>query len=56
MLQTVVTARHISVQGEYVKTMDSGRVMVRVGQTYYVGQPVEAVEPAPDASRITGGA
>jgi len=41
MLKTIVTARHISVQGEFVKRMVDGRVMVRVGQTYYVGKPVD---------------
>ncbi|MHA3914392.1 hypothetical protein [Halovulum sp. GXIMD14793] len=40
MLRTIQTASHISIQGEFVRKYADGRVMVRVGQSYYVGQPV----------------
>lgn len=40
MLQTIQTGTHISIQGEYVRRYEDGRVMVRVGQSYYVGKPI----------------
>lgn len=44
MLQTVVTAGHILVQGEFVKQLSDGQVMVRVGSTVHVGRPVRSVK------------
>ena len=44
MLQTIVTAGQISVQGAFVKQMHDGRIMVRVGEAYYVGKPVDRAE------------
>ena len=40
MFQTILTSSHISVQGEFVKQLDDGRVIVRVGDTYRVGAPI----------------
>ncbi|MHA3978124.1 hypothetical protein ACW9UR_10615 [Halovulum sp. GXIMD14794] len=43
MLQTIVTASHISVQGELVKKLADGRVMVRVGAMEFIGMPIRAL-------------
>lgn len=43
MLQTIMTASHISVQGEFVKRLADGRVMVRVGAMRFVGNPIRAM-------------
>lgn len=45
MLQTIQTGSHISIQGEFVRRYEDGRVMVRVGQSYYVGQPISQAMP-----------
>ncbi|WP_112321148.1 hypothetical protein [Oceanibium sediminis] len=45
MVQTIVTSSHISVQGEFVKRLSDGRIVVRVGDAKFVGHPVaRAVE------------
>lgn len=41
MLQTILTSSRISVQGEFVRAFNDGRVMIRVGQSLYVGNPVQ---------------
>lgn len=41
MLQTILTAGRISVQGEFVREFNDGRVMIRVGESLYVGNPVQ---------------
>ena len=43
MLQTIVTASHIFIQGELVKKLADGRVMVRVDGMKYIGKPVRAL-------------
>jgi hypothetical protein len=43
MLKTVMTSTCISVQGEFVRKFDDGRVMVRVGNSFHVGLPVQRV-------------
>jgi len=46
MLQTIITASHISVQGEFVKRLADGRVMVRVGRTKFIGNPIRSFYPS----------
>ncbi|MEM8658302.1 MAG: hypothetical protein AAGF22_09410 [Pseudomonadota bacterium] len=46
MLQTIVTSSYISVQGEFVKTMADGKIMIRVGRARYVGNPIGDVRPS----------
>ncbi|MEM9228172.1 MAG: hypothetical protein AAGB10_01055 [Pseudomonadota bacterium] len=43
MLQTIVTSSYISVQGEFVKMMADGQIMIRVGRERYVGNPISSV-------------
>lgn len=45
MLQTILTAGRISVQGEFVREFNDGRVMIRVGKSLYVGNPVKRTAP-----------
>ena len=40
MLTTVLLDKYISVQGIFVKALDNGRVIVRVGSRNFVGTPV----------------
>ena len=40
MLTTVLVGKYISVQGIFVKALDNGRVIVRVGSRNFVGTPV----------------
>ncbi len=44
MLQTIQTGTHISIQGEFVRRYEDGRIMVRVGQAYHVGHPISQGE------------
>lgn len=46
MLQTIQTGSHISIQGEFVRRYEDGRVMVRVGQSLYVGRPMSECNAA----------
>jgi hypothetical protein len=45
MVQTIQTATHISVQGEFVKKLTDGRVVVRVGDINYTGKPIKRRAP-----------
>lgn len=47
MVKTIETASHISVQGEFVRKLPDGRVVVRVGNTTFAGIPVG--QPGHDA-------
>lgn len=40
MLTTVMIGTCIAVQGEFVRLMENGRVLVRVGQKLVAGRPV----------------
>lgn len=40
MLTTVLLGKYISVQGIFVRALDSGRIVVRVGTRNFVGTPV----------------
>lgn len=40
MLRTITMGSCVSVQGIFVRTLDNGRVLVRVGQQEYAGRPV----------------
>jgi hypothetical protein len=40
MLKTIMIGRSISVQGFLEKTLPDGRLIVRVGQRLFTGQPV----------------
>ena len=42
MLKTIIIGSCVSVQGTFVKTLANGHMVVRVGQTAYVGRPVVA--------------
>lgn len=40
MLRTIILGSCVSVQGAYVRTLENGLVMVRVGSREYTGMPV----------------
>jgi hypothetical protein len=40
MLKTIITGSRVLVQGILVRTMENGKVAVRIGQRVYVGTPV----------------
>ncbi len=46
MLKTVTLGNYISVQGLWVRNLADGRMVVRVGQKEFVGQPVAKVASA----------
>ncbi|MEL6601150.1 MAG: hypothetical protein AAFR40_16665 [Pseudomonadota bacterium] len=40
MLKTIMLSGYIAVQGELVKVLNNGRMIVRVGKRMYEGVPV----------------
>ncbi|WP_281261548.1 hypothetical protein [Ascidiaceihabitans donghaensis] len=40
MLRTITMGSCVSVQGTFVRTLENGRVLVRVGQQVFAGRPV----------------
>jgi len=40
MLRTISLGRYMSVQGVFVKTLDNGSIVVRVGKRFFEGPPV----------------
>lgn len=40
MYQTIRVSSCVSVQGEFVECLSDGRVVIRVGESEYRGQPV----------------
>lgn len=40
MLRTITIGGYISVQGMFVRNLDNGKMVVRVGEKTYVGRPV----------------
>ena len=48
MLRTIQIGTCMSVQGLFVRQLDYGRLMIRVDQKVYVGNPVD--RPLPQAA------
>lgn len=46
MLTTVIIGTCVSIQGNFVKRLSCGRVMVRVGEQMFAGRPVSSVQTA----------
>ncbi len=44
MMQTIVTASHISVQGKVVRRLANGMVIIRVGTSEFIGRPIAAMK------------
>jgi hypothetical protein len=42
MVRTITVGSYISIQGMYVRDLDDGRMVVRVGRQEFVGRPVSA--------------
>jgi len=42
MLKTILLGSCVSVQGTFVKKLDNGHVVVRVGERLFQGRPVAA--------------
>ncbi len=40
MLKTIITGSRVLVQGVLVKTLNNGKIAVRIGDRIYVGSPV----------------
>jgi hypothetical protein len=40
MLRTIIMGSCVFVQGNFVKTLPDGRIVIRVGTTTYQGKPV----------------
>jgi hypothetical protein len=50
MLRTISLGSCVQVQGNYVKQMSDGRIMVRVDDKTFVGHPVTPAAPVAHAS------
>ncbi len=46
MLRTITIGSYMSVQGYYVRTLEDGRIVVRVGDETYTGRPVTTAKAA----------
>jgi hypothetical protein len=46
MLRTITIGSCVSIQGLFVKALANGRIRVSVGDKYYDGTPVNALETA----------
>ena len=42
MLRTITLGSCVSVQGTFIRTLDDGKIMVRVDEKTYIGFPVKA--------------
>lgn len=42
MVRTITVGSAVSIQGIYVRDLDDGRIVVRVGNQEFVGRPVLA--------------
>ena len=42
MIKTIVIGKYISVQGNFVKNLPGGKMMVRVGDRLFAGTPVSS--------------
>jgi len=51
MMQTIATSNYISVQGELVRRLADGMVIIRVGTRDYIGRPVSAVQKLVSSKR-----
>lgn len=40
MLKTILIGRHLSIQGQFIRTTPTGLVVVRVGEKIFAGRPV----------------
>ncbi|MDJ0826315.1 MAG: hypothetical protein QNJ16_12495 [Rhodobacter sp.] len=43
MLRTIIIGSCVSVQGTFVRTLEGGKIAVRVGNRVYSGYPVAAL-------------
>ncbi len=41
MLQTILTSSRISVQGMFVRALENGQIVIRVGDKLFQGEPVK---------------
>ncbi len=46
MLRTITVSKHISVQGIFVQDLTDGRILVRVGERLFKGNPVSEQKAA----------
>ena len=43
MLRTITVGNYLSIQGLFVRMLSDGRIVVRVGDKTYQGQPVQQI-------------
>ena len=44
MMCTIMVGRYSSVQGQFVRNLPDGRVVVQVGEHLHIGRPIAAVQ------------
>ncbi len=42
MLRTIVLGSYLSIQGTFVRALDNGKIVVRVGSRLFEGRPVQS--------------
>ena len=46
MVRTITVGNYISIQGQFVRSLADGRIVVRVGREEFVGRPVKSTQIA----------
>jgi hypothetical protein len=41
MIRTIVVGSCVSVQGQFVRNLDNGRIVIQVGDQMYSGRPID---------------
>ena len=40
MFRTITVGRYLSIQGRFIKALENGKILVRVGERLFEGRPV----------------
>ena len=51
MLRTIIIGSCVSVQGAFVRQLQNGQVVVRVGETEFVGRPISILNRRSEARK-----
>jgi len=46
MVRTITVGNYVSIQGVFVRSLDDGRIVVRVGKEEFSGRPVTRAKAA----------
>lgn len=52
MFRTIRVSSCVSVQGEFVEVLSDGRVVIRIGETEFLGEPIAASPAARRAPAV----